>query len=176
MKDGTPYQVQLCIEPDTPHTADLLKSQIVHAMSCMSSQSRWQRFASSVNSLSDEQLDYLTDLDGKDRVAWCASIRNNNDERGIGLARYIRLNGESNIAEFALTVLDEYQGQGIGYVLLDQLVETARDNGLEILRGYILPSNKHMLSLCKRFAASLDREDLSFVIADIPVAMGLANK
>lgn len=170
MKNGTPYRIQLCIEPETQHTPEFLKDQIAKALESLSSQSRWQRFASPMNHLSEAQLDYLANLDGKDRVAWCASICTENNERGIGLARYMKLTDEDNVAEFAITVVDEFQGQGIGYELLKKLIETARGNYLEILRGYILSSNKHMLSLCERFDASLHQEDFSLIRADIVIA------
>jgi len=176
MQNGTPYQIQLCVEPGTQHSPEFLKEQITDALDHMSIQSRWLRFASPINSLTDEQLDYLVDLDGKDRAAWCASISANDDERGIGLARYIKLKDENNVAEFALTLVDEFQGQGIGYVLLKQLLKTARNNHLKKLRGYVLPSNKHMLSLCQRFDASFYTDDASFVIVDIPITMNSGRK
>ena len=170
MKNGTPYQIGLCVEPGTQHTPEFLKSQIANAFDSLSSISRQQRFFSPIKSLSDKQLDFLTSLDGKDRVAWCASIYiDHHEERGIGLARYVRLADENKVAEFALTVVDEFQRQGIGYELLKKLVETARNNGLEILRGYVLLSNTPMLSLCRRFNASIHLEDSSLVRADIPV-------
>lgn len=169
MENGTPYRIQACVEPGTQHTKEFLKSQIACAIEGMSGKSLRQRFASSVNKLSDKQLDYLTSLDGKDKVAWCASIGSNKAERGIGIARYVKLPNEENVAEFAVTVVDEFQRQGIGYELLKKLIELAGNNGIKILRGYVLSGNEHMLSLCRRFGANTYSEDWSFVIADIPV-------
>ena len=176
MKDGSSYAIGLCVEPETEHTPEFLKVQIMNAIDCMSSQSRQLRFASPMKSLSDKQLDYLSNLDGKDRLAWCASIRTDTEERGIGLARYVKLADENDVAEFALAVVDEYQEQGIGYELLKKLIESARINGLKILRGFILPCNIHMLSLCRRFDASFHSDDSFYVIADIPITMILASK
>lgn len=168
MKNGQPYQVQLCIEPETQHTPEYLKCQIANALESMSSESRWQRFASPIRSLSDKQLDYLVSLDGKDKVAWCASIiETDNVERGIGLARYIKIEDKKKTAEFAITVVDEFQRQGVGSTLLKKLLESAKSNGFKILRGYILPSNNQMLSLAKQFGACFHSGDSTFVIADI---------
>lgn len=169
MQNGMPYQIQLCVEPGTQHSPEFLKEQIVKAFDSLSVQTRWQRFASPINSLTDKQLDYLVDLDGKNKAAWCASIHIDGEEKGIGLARYVKLPDKGNVAEFALTLVDEFQGQGIGYELLKKLLETARDNHLEKLRGYVLSGNKHMLSLCQRFDASFHADDSSFVIAEIAV-------
>lgn len=167
MKDGTPYTVQPCVEQGTAHTAEFLKTQIASALDKLSVQSRWQRFASPIARLTDAQLDYLTRLDGKDRVAWCAAVERDGDEHGIGLARYIRLADDPGVAEFAVTVVDEFQAQGIGYALLTKLKETARDNGLTALRGYVLPSNRHMLALCRRLGANISTPDSGFVTAEI---------
>jgi GNAT superfamily N-acetyltransferase len=169
MENGTSYRIQACVEPGTRHTKEFLKSQIACAIEGMSGKSLRQRFASSVNKLSEKQLDYLTSLDGKDKVAWCASIGSDKAERGIGIARYVKLPNEENVAEFAVTVVDEFQRQGIGYELLKKLIELAGNNGIKILRGYVLSGNEHMLSLCRRLGAHTYSEDWSFVIADIPV-------
>ena len=170
MKNGTPYEIHLCVEPETGHTPEFLKGQITNAMRSMSTWSRWLRFASPARKLSDKQLDYLTTLDGKNRIAWCALIREKNRERGIGLSRYAKLTGENDIAEFAVTVVDEFQNQGVGYALLKKLIGSARDNGIAILRGYIQPGNKRMLSLCRRLRASISAEDTDCIKADIPVS------
>lgn len=169
MNNGTPYRIQLCLEPERQHTQSFLKDQIVNAMEAMSGQSRWQRFASPVDKLSDSQLDYLTDLDGKERVAWCASVMTNKGERGIGLSRYMKLPEEEGVAEFAIAVVDEYQAQGIGYQLLKRLAGTAAENDLKILRGYILSGNRGMLVLCRRFAAHISVEGGGILRADIPL-------
>ena len=167
MKDGTPYAVQPCVEQGTAHTAEFLKTQIASALGKLSVQSRWQRFASPMARLTDAQLDYLTRLDGKDRVAWCAAVERDGDEHGIGLARYVRLADEPAVAEFAVTVVDEFQAQGVGYALLTKLQETARDNGLTSLRGYVLPSNRRMLALCRRLGADISTPDSGFVTVEI---------
>jgi acetyltransferase len=168
LEDGTVCTIQLCVEPGSPHTPEFLKEQIIHALNSMSTRTRWLRFASS-GKLTDEQLNYLTRLDGKDRVAWCASIRKNGKETGIGLSRYIKLTDEEDVAEFAVTVVDEYQGQGIGSALFKKILESARHNNISRLRGYVLASNKPMLSLCKHFEATIRAEDSTFLIAEILV-------
>ena len=169
MKNGTPYQVQQCIEPGTEHSAQFLRGQIVEGLAELSLESRWHRFANPIHKLTGDQLDILVDLDGKDKVAWCASIMKNGREKGIGLARYIRYTQEPDIAEFAITVLDVYQDQGIGFTLLKMLIESAKENNLSILRGFIVPSNKRMLSLCRHFDTQLHSEDSGFIVADINV-------
>ncbi len=170
MRDGTPFRVQLCVEPGTPHSPEFLRCQITEAFDRLSNQSRWQRFAAPVHQLSDRQLDYLTDIDNRDRVAWCASVGHGEQETGIGLARYIRLTDEPDVAEFALTVVDAYQGQGVGSELMKRLFDTARHNSLQTLRGYVLRGNQRMLAICKRLGATLSAADSSTIVADIDLS------
>lgn len=168
LDDGTICSIALCVEPGSSHTPEFLKQQIINAMKSMSPGTRWQRFASSGN-LSDTQLDYLTNLDGKDRVAWCAAVEKGGSEVGIGLCRYIRLVEEGNVAEFALTVIDEYQRKGIGTALLGKVIDSARENNIAMLRGYVLSSNKPMLSLCKKLGAAIHVDDANFRVVEISV-------
>ena len=170
MRDGTPFRVQLCVEPGTPHSPEFLRGQITEAFGRLSNQSRWQRFAAPVHRLSDRQLDYLTDLDNYDRVAWCASVGRGDQEKGIGLARYIRLHDEPDVAEFALTVVDAYQGQGVGSQLMQKLIETARHNGLRTLRGYVLRGNQRMLAICHQSDATVSAVDSSTIMTEIDVS------
>ncbi|MDJ0738757.1 MAG: GNAT family N-acetyltransferase [Gammaproteobacteria bacterium] len=169
MRDGTPFRLQLCVEPGTAHSPEFLKGQIADALQRLSAQSRWMRFAAPVNELTDSQLDYLTDLDNHDRVAWCASTLRDDAEIGIGLGRYVVLADPPGLAEFALTVVDAYQGQGVGLALLRTLVESAGDNGIARLRGYVLKGNRRMLALCRHVGGRLTSADASTFVVDIDV-------
>lgn len=167
MKNGTPFEIHDCLEPGEDFTRRRLKDEIQHAIRQMSVQSRWQRFFSPIHELSEKQLDILTTLDGKDRVAWCAVINHEGEYRGIGLSRYVRLPEAPDVAEFAVTVIDEFHGEGIGEALLEKLIQSAQENGIKHLRGYIFPSNKGMLALSRHFGADIHRQG-TVMEADIP--------
>lgn len=157
MKDGTPYHVQLCVESGTEHSSEMLKGRIAEAMQRLSGRSRWQRFAAPVTRLSEQQLDYLTALDNRFKVAWCAWVPRDGNELGIGLGRYVALREDLAIAEFALTVVDDYQGQGVGEVLLRRLVRSALENRIRELRGHVLAGNRAMLALSRHFDAHIQQ-------------------
>ena len=65
---------------------------------------------------------------------------------GIGMltAEFSRQNGE-----FAILVHDSYQGQGLGYKLVDMLIGIAQEKGLEEIFGYVLQINQKMHGICK---------------------------
>ena len=54
-------------------------------------------------------------------------------------------------AEIAFVVVDAYQGQGIGTILMRHLALLARDAGLKELVAEVLPENTAMLKLFKKF-------------------------
>lgn len=94
----------------------------------MSVDSRFARFGQGVASLSDRELDYLTDVDQRTHVAWGAAI----EGEVAGVGRYI-VPDDGGCAEFAITVLDDMQNRGVGRAILEALVAVARADGVEEL-------------------------------------------
>ncbi len=162
LADGTRLLVRLCRSEEAHCDKDCVKAGINSALQHTSARTRQLRFAGGVNTLSDSQLDYLADLDNRDRLAWCALEAGDDVHTGAGIARYMRLPDEPDVAEFAITIVDAYQGRGLGKILLGRLVESARENGIRILRGYVLPGNSGMLRLGKQFDAEIKFEDSVF--------------
>jgi RimJ/RimL family protein N-acetyltransferase len=173
LKNGTQCSIRLC-HTDLSHDRELLKEGIRAAWGHLSPQSRFYRFGYAPDRLNDEQLDYLADLDNLNRLAWCAYTGDTTHSTGIGIARYMRLQNEPGVAEFAVTVVDEHQHAGLGSILLERLVESARAAGLETLRGYIRPNNRAMLALAKKFGAVAHKED-EYLQVDISLAPGKQN-
>lgn len=68
-------------------------------------------------------------------------------------ARYVPM--DADLAELGLTVLDEYQGTGLGHLLLGLLVRHARESGLERLRAIVSLGNAPMLHLLKSYGWAL---------------------
>lgn len=64
----------------------------------------------------------------------------------VGVAESIRLRG-SNIAEVAFSVSGEFQGKGLGRILLRKLADAARESGLAGLMAFTSPGNQGMIRL-----------------------------
>src|SRR3546814_18593859 len=77
-----------------------------------------------------ETIVRLVHIDQINHAAWGAMNIEKPDEPGIGIARYVRLNGEPQAADVAITIADEYQGRGAGFVLQACLHLTAWKNGI----------------------------------------------
>jgi RimJ/RimL family protein N-acetyltransferase len=76
----------------------------------------------------------------------------------VGVARYVREPFEPTVAEAAITVADEYHGQGAGTVLLGALAARARAAGIEIFRSYVMDGNAAMLEVFDALGAQRERE------------------
>ena len=98
LKDGTPVVIRL-IRPED-------KFALKEAFEKLSPHSNYCRFLTPIGNLSKSQLKYLTEADQKNHLALCIHDLNYN---GIGVARYIKVKDEPETAEFAITILDEYQ-------------------------------------------------------------------
>ncbi|MGZ4618488.1 MAG: N-acetyltransferase family protein [Frankiaceae bacterium] len=72
------------------------------------------------------------------------------DEEIIGIARYERLADEPSAAEFAVVVQDNFQRTGLGWRLLDEVLELARTRGIAWMTGSVVADNKPMLDLLRQ--------------------------
>lgn len=135
----------------------------------LSPRSRMLRFHAPVERLSGEQLAYLTEIDYHDHMAWVALDPERPGEPGMGVARYVRLPGEPEVAEAAVTVADRYQGRGLGSVLFETLVRSAIDRGVRVLRSYVLASNDSMLEILGDLGASRRSDGDGAYVVDMPL-------
>lgn len=117
------------------------KRALAGAFARLSERSRYQRFMTAINELSQAQLRYLTEVDHSDHEALVAFDPESGD--GVGVGRFVRLE-DRRTAEAAVTVVDEWQGRGLGTVLCRLLAERARDEGIERLSAMLLATNEQM--------------------------------
>lgn len=161
LRDGTPVVIRM-VEPDD-------KQAFAHGMARLSARSRYLRFHSGIKELSDKQLRYLTEVDQHDHVAWAAFTREGEDEVGIGVARFVRVADEPDVAEAAITVLDEYQGRGLGTLLLGVLSAAAKRRGVRMFRSYVLGENVSMLALFDALGADRSMDEPGVYRVDVAV-------
>lgn len=134
------------------------RERIVEGLARLSPASRYLRFHTSIDRLTDAQLDELTQVDHHDHDAIVAIDLERPDTPGVGVARFIREPYEPEVAEAAITVADEYHGQGAGTMLLGALASRARDEGIEVFRSYVLDGNPGMLEVFDHLGAHRERE------------------
>ena len=108
----------------------------------LSPQSRYLRFFTPKSALTDDELRYLTECDHVRHLAIGATTADARE--GLGVARFIALEGEPGVADAAIAVIDEMHGKGLGSLLFERLVAAARERGIERVRCDVLGSNTAM--------------------------------
>ncbi|HET8526503.1 MAG TPA: GNAT family N-acetyltransferase [Actinomycetota bacterium] len=86
----------------------------------------------------------IVDVDPRDHLTLLV-LHGGDDGRMVGGAQYIRTQGAR--AEISLSVTDEFQGRGIGSILLGQLAEAAAEHDIDIFSADVLPENHSMINV-----------------------------
>ncbi len=121
-------------------------------------QSRYQRFLSFKRILTPREIQYFTDIDHDGHEAIGALDPTTGE--GIGIARFVRPAPGADTAEAAVAVTDEWQGRGLGGLLLERLGARARELGVREFTASLLTSNRAMLALFERLGKmEVHRED-----------------
>jgi GNAT superfamily N-acetyltransferase len=126
------------IRPITPNDAGAL----VRFHGQLSDQTVRLRYFNLHRNLAPDEVTYLTCVDGFNRVAYVVE----HEGKIIGVGRYDRCDTPCR-AEVAFVLADEFQHHGLGPMLLERLVKTARLAGIGELCASVLAENATMLAI-----------------------------
>jgi RimJ/RimL family protein N-acetyltransferase len=166
LDDGTPAMIWPLLDTD----AEGLRN----AYAELSPASRRFRFLTEVPELSDSLLRLLVDgVDGVHHVAVVlTAFPDGGGARPVGVARLVRYRDEPDVADVAVTVLDAWQGRGIGRELLSALL-ARRPEGVTRLRTAVAAENRASLSMLGRAGRLTTRSDgagaLTVEVTELPV-------
>ena len=121
---------------------------LADAISRLSPQTRYLRFANAKPHMSSRELDFLVDVGRREHRALLAVDPATG--WGVAVVRYVQLQAEPSVAEIAATVSDDWQGRGLGTAMVVQLIEQARDDGFSALRASVLATNKRSIAMLQR--------------------------
>lgn len=138
------------------------KDKLAEGFERLSLESRHQRFMSAKSELTQEELRRLTELDGVTQFALGAGVLESDDTEGegIGVARFFRDADDPEVAELGIVVVDEWQGHGVGRLLLEHLMRAAARRGIRRTRAHVMAENTQVLQLIKPHleGASIEHE------------------
>src|SRR5215468_9681455 len=145
LRDGSKVLIRQVQPADAPLLAD--------GFARLSKKSRRMRFLSGKDQLSAAELRYFTDLDHHNHEALGALDQA--DGRGVGVARYVRDADDPHAAEIAVTIVDDWQGRGLGTELLTRLSGRARSEGICRFTALVADDNMAMAGLLRKMSAKL---------------------
>jgi RimJ/RimL family protein N-acetyltransferase len=162
LRDGSAVLIRQVRSTDAPLLAD--------GFARLSAASRQMRFLGVKKALSAAELRYLTDVDHHNHEALAALDRRG--EHGVGIARYVRDPDDPQAAEIAVTIVDDWQGRGLGTELLARLSDRARQEGIRRFTALADASNVAVAALLRNAGARLVRRGRGTVDYEITLACG----
>ena len=129
------------------------RDALIAAVGLAGAQSLYRRFHGAKRSFSDQEIAFFVNVDFVDHVALVAATDESGRSVIVGGARYIVV--QPGKAEVAFTVVDRYQGQGIGAALMRHLAAIARAAGVKELIAEVLPENAAMLKVFEKSGCSV---------------------
>lgn len=160
LRDGALIEVR----PLTADDRELLQA----GFDRLSPESRYRRFMGPMPTLSERDLDYLTQIDHHDHEALLAIDPATG--QGVGVARFVRIDDQT--AEPAVAVVDDWQRRGVGTVLLGALAQRAREEGIERFCAPVLAVNSDAIAVLESLGETSRRRsgrELEMTI-ELPVA------
>jgi RimJ/RimL family protein N-acetyltransferase len=140
LRDGRTVEISRLTPDDVQLLAD--------AFGRLSEESRRLRFLGPKPSLSSAELKYLTEVDGHDHEALAAVDPATG--RAVAIGRFVRDPDRADRAEVAVTVADDWQGRGLGKIILARLVDRAREEGIHSFTALVSTDNRGMQGLLRQ--------------------------
>ena len=140
LRDGRTLEVRALKPSD--------ETEMMAAVGRIGAQSLYRRFMGAKRGFSDKERAFFLNVDFVNHVALVATVKEAERVFIVAGGRYIV--EKPGTAEIAFAVVDDYQGQGIGAVLLRHLATIARQAGLKEFTAEVLPDNTPMLKVFER--------------------------
>jgi RimJ/RimL family protein N-acetyltransferase len=141
MRDGREVEIR-ALQPDD-------RDDMLAAIGRTGTQSLQRRFFVVKRGFSEKEIAFFMNTDFTNHVALVALAEEDGRKVIIGGGRYIVT--EPGVAEIAFVVIDDYQGQGIGTLLMRHLAVVGRAAGLKQLIAEVLPENAAMRKVFGKF-------------------------
>ncbi len=158
-----PNGTRAIIRPIRPEDADR-EAKFVRELSA---ETRYLRFMSTIKELPPQLLARLTQID-YDREMALVAVSEGETEEQLGVCRYV-VNPDGETCEFAIVIADAWQRQGLARIMMNLLIEAARERGLKVMEGVFLANNERMLRFVQSlgFHINRDPEDSSLVNGEL---------
>ncbi|GAA5075242.1 bifunctional acetate--CoA ligase family protein/GNAT family N-acetyltransferase [Lysobacter panacisoli] len=129
------------------------------------------RFFQTVRNFTHEFIAQLTQLDYARSIALVAVDPDSGEMLGA-----VRIHADANYdhGEYGILVRSDLKGHGLGWQLMQIMIEYARWLGLRVVQGEVLQENRTMIEMCRRlgFSVVTNPDDPSLVDVTLPIVRG----
>lgn len=158
-KQRTPLFIRPVKPEDGPLFMDFNQS--------LSETSIYYRFFRYIKSFTPRQIHRFSTIDYDREIALIAFPGRENEDKMLGIIRIVG-HPDGKRGEFGIIISDAVQGQGLGSILMDVALNTAKKQGYKTIYGSVLPENEGMKGLARKIGFQL-----KFNFEDIIVDLSL---
>jgi len=154
-KKGRAFLLRAIMPEDEPLVVDFHKR--------ISEESVYTRYLSDLKyeqRVAHNRLIRVCHVDYDRDIALVALDKTSNIDKIAAAARLTKQHG-NNSSEYSILVADDYQGEGLGGKLLQELVSHARADGLDMIEAVVLPTNRAMIHVAEKvgFECIYDKDE-----------------
>jgi acetyltransferase len=160
VKDGW----RVFVRPIRPEDEPLIHELLQH----VTPQDLRLRFFAPMKQFSHEFIARLTQLDYARAMAFVAF-----DEASNELVGVVRIHSDSiyQSGEYAILLRSELKGRGLGWALMQMIIEYARSEGLKTISGDVLADNTVMLAMCRSLGFEIKTDPVEHDICDVRLTL-----
>ena len=126
------------------------------------------RFFAPMKEFTHEFIARLTQLDYARAMAFVAFDEATNEMVGV-----VRIHSDSiyETGEYAILLRSDLKGKGLGWALMQLIIEYAKSEGLKAISGDVLKENTVMLEMCRHLGFEVKADPVEHNICDVKLAL-----
>jgi RimJ/RimL family protein N-acetyltransferase len=156
---------RILVRPVRPDDDLRIRDLLAH----VSKQDLRLRFFDSIKEFSPAFIAGLTQLDYSRAMAFVAIDEVSDDTLGV-----VRLHRgqRRETGEYAIVIRSDLKGRGLGWALMQLIIEYAGSQGLTCIDGQILAENFVMLKMCRELGFKVTASTEDHGVCDVTLALG----
>jgi len=160
MKDGLRVFVRPIRPEDEPAIHELLRH--------VTSEDLRLRFFAPMKEFTHQFIARLTQLDYARAMAFVAI-----DEATHELVGVVRIHSDSiyEIGEYAILLRSDLKGRGLGWALMQLIIEYAKSERLKQISGQVLQENSAMLNMCRELGFTIKSDPTDHALCDVTLEL-----
>ncbi len=126
------------------------------------------RFFAPMKEFTHEFIARLTQLDYARAMAFVAFDEATNEMVGV-----VRIHSDSiyETGEYAILLRSDLKGKGLGWALMQLIIEYAKSEGLKTISGDVLKENTVMLEMCRHLGFEVKADPVEHNICDVKLVL-----
>ena len=155
---------KIFVRPIRLDDEDLIRDHLAH----VNKEDLRLRFFDSIKEFSHQFIAKLTELDYERAMAFVAIDEASNEMVGVV---WLYCDSIHESGEYAILLRSDLKGKGLGWDLMQLIIEYAKSKGLRRITGQILQENSVMLKMCREFGFKLKTDPGDRGVCDVTLTL-----